>query len=120
MDALFECHTLEQITSVPPDAQLYGINSRSFNRSQADYAAAQATRGQGPNWDATTDLGQFQLGRYLPHHAVRVAESGLSPATIAGVRALGWFDAVLVGSWLLLAPEGVFEALRAFEQALAE
>lgn len=120
MDALFECHTQEQIASVPPDAQLYGINSRSFDRSQADYAAARAQRAQGANWDPTTDLSRFELGRYLPRHAVRVAESGVSPASVGAVRALGWFDAVLVGSWLLLAPEGVGEALQAFERALAE
>lgn len=119
MDALFECHTPEHIAAVPAGARLYGINSRSFARSQADYAAARASQTQGTHWDPTTDLSRFDLGRYLPPQAVRVAESGVSPATVGAVRALGWFDAVLVGSWLLRAPEGVSAALRAFEQALA-
>ena len=31
LEALFECHTREQILEVPPDAVLYGINSRTFD-----------------------------------------------------------------------------------------
>ena len=31
LEALFECHNREQILQVPPDAVLYGINSRTFD-----------------------------------------------------------------------------------------
>ena len=119
MEALFECHDREQIERVPPQAQVFGINSRSFAASGADYAAAQARRAAGASRDFTTDLGRFELGRHLPAHAVKVAESGVGPGTVAAVRDLGLFHAVLVGTSLLLAPDGIEAELEAFEKALA-
>ena len=118
MEALFECHTLEQIQRVPARGRLYGINSRSFAASSKDYAAARAGRTEGASRDFTTDLARFELGRHLPAHAIKVAESGVSPASAAAVRDLGLFNAVLVGTSLLLAPEGVAPELQAFEKAL--
>jgi len=119
MEVLFECHDRQQIERVPAHAQVYGINSRSFSATGADYDAAKARRATGASQDFTTDLSRFDLGRHLPAHAVKVAESGVSPKTVAAVRGLGLFHAVLVGTSLLLAPEGVRHELQAFEKALA-
>jgi indole-3-glycerol phosphate synthase len=46
-----------------------------------------------------------------------VAESGLKPAQIAKVRSMG-YDAVLVGTSLLKAPQGVAKMLGEFEAAV--
>src|SRR5262245_26575701 len=40
MEALFECHTREQIMQVPANARIYGINSRSFSTTSESYDAA--------------------------------------------------------------------------------
>jgi indole-3-glycerol phosphate synthase len=119
LEALFECHTPEQIRAVPSDACLYGINSRSFATGADAYTAARQHRHSGGHQDLTTDLSRFDLVRCLPAHAVRVAESGVSPATVANLRDELGYDAALVGTSLLLAPEGVRHELEVFERALA-
>jgi indole-3-glycerol phosphate synthase len=119
MEALFECHDRAQIEALPPEARVIGINSRTFAVTGAAYDAAQAQRASGATRDLTTDLSRFELGRHLPPQAIKVAESGVSPATVAAVRDLGLFQAVLVGTSLLLAPHGLAKELEAFEQALA-
>jgi indole-3-glycerol phosphate synthase len=118
MDALFECHDHEQIAQVPPGAVIYGINSRSFAVGSSDYAAARTARAAGAKVDATTNLGRFEIGKQLPPHAVKVAESGIHPETIAAVRDGFGFHAGLVGTSLLMAAHGVEKELAAFERAL--
>jgi indole-3-glycerol phosphate synthase len=118
MEALFECHDLEQIAQVPTGAVIYGINSRTFAVGGGRYAAARAARGSGAKVDATTDLGRFDIGRHLPPDAVRVAESGIHPHTIAAVRDRYGFHAALVGTSLLTAERGIEAELAAFERAL--
>src|SRR5262249_21898593 len=119
LEALFECHTREQIRSVPPRAIIYGINSRSFAASGDTYAAARQHRQSGGRHDLTTDLSRFDLGQCLPTHAVRVAESGVTPATVTKLRDELGYHAALVGTSLLLAPEGIETELQNFERALA-
>jgi indole-3-glycerol phosphate synthase len=119
METLFECHDLKQISAVPADAEIYGINSRTFATTSADYECARVNRAAGAQRDLTTDLSRFDLGRHLPAHSVKVAESGVRPADIASVRDLGIYHAVLVGTSLLMAPHGVEEELALFEAALA-
>lgn len=118
MDALFECHDREQIALVPAGASLYGINSRSFAVGGGQYAEARAGREAGAKMDSTTDLGRFDIGRFLPSHAVKVAESGIHPHTIAAVRDRFGFHAALVGTSLLVAEQGIEAELAAFETAL--
>lgn len=120
MEALFECHDREQIARVPADAVLYGVNSRSFTVRGADYAEARARRAAGQQQDFTTDLRRFaELAAHLPAHALKIAESGVHPETAAPIRDALGYDAILVGTSLLTAPEGIEAALRRFEQALA-
>jgi indole-3-glycerol phosphate synthase len=119
LESLFECHTVEQIRNVPPDACLYGINSRSFATDTDAYAAARQHRQSGGRQDLTTDLSRFNLVQCLPAQAVRVAESGVSPATVTKLRDELGYDAVLVGTSLLLGSEGIQHELENFERALA-
>lgn len=118
MEALFECHDAEQIASVPAGAVVYGINSRTFAVGSGQYAAARAARESGATVDATTDLSRFDIGRELPPHALKVAESGIHPHTIAAVRDQQGYHAALVGTSLLMSPAGVAAALQDFERAL--
>jgi indole-3-glycerol phosphate synthase len=119
MDALFECHDREQISQVPAGAEIYGINSRTFAVGSGQYAAAREQRAAGAQQDFTTDLSRFDIGKFLPPAAVRVAESGIHPHTIAAVRDQQNFHAALVGTSLLVAEHGVERELTAFETALA-
>jgi indole-3-glycerol phosphate synthase len=120
MEALFECHDAGQIAAVPPGAEIYGINSRTFATGTAAYDSARAQRVAGGQKDLTTDPSRFDLGRDLPANVVKVAESGVRPQDISAVLDLGIYHAVLVGTSLLMAPEGVESELAAFEQAVAK
>jgi indole-3-glycerol phosphate synthase len=118
MEALFECHTREQIDQVPADARLYGINSRTFAVSSADYAEARRQRAAGSTRDLTTDLRQFELVNYLPPRAIKIAESGVQPDAVVALRDVLGYDAALVGTSLLTSSSGVENELAAFERAL--
>ena len=119
MDALFECHDREQIAQVPAGAVIYGINSRTFAVGSGQYAEALERRAAGAQQDFTTDLSRFDIGEHLPPHAVKVAESGIHPHTIAAVRDEQGYHAALVGTSLLMAERGIESELAAFERALA-
>jgi indole-3-glycerol phosphate synthase len=119
MEALFECHDREQIAQVPLGAVIYGINSRTFAVGSGQYAAARAARESGARLDSTTDLSRFDIGQHLPPHAVKVAESGIHPHTIAAVRDQQGYHAALVGTSLLMAEQGIAAELAAFEFALS-
>lgn len=119
MDALFECHIREQIESLPPGAELYGINSRSFAVRSEDYAVARAERVPGSHRDSTVDLHRFEaLARHLPPRAIKIAESGIYPENAAVLRDKLHYNAILVGTSLLTSPDGVRAELDKFEQAL--
>jgi len=119
MDVLFEAHDPEEVRKFPEGARICGINSRKFvtGAFAASAPEGEAVRGTRQS-DFSTNTGQFELIECLPAKCVKVAESGLSPEGVAQVRRLG-FDAILVGTTLLMAPEGVAAALRSFEEAIA-
>jgi len=112
MEALFEVHTDGEIALLPTSAILVGINSRKF-KSDSGFAGA----GGHSDRDFSLEFSAFELADRLPAGCLRVAESGLSPDTIAAVK--DKFHAGLVGTSLLRAPGGVGECLRAFEEAIA-
>jgi indole-3-glycerol phosphate synthase len=123
MTALFECHHREQIDQAPPDAEIYGINSRSFEARRNTLGigryALSALLGQlGSGKDLTIDESRFQLGQHLPAHAIKVAESGVHPETVASLRDQLGYHAALVGTSLLSASHGVYKELDLFERAL--
>jgi len=117
MEVLFECHTAEQIRQLPPQAKIIGINTRQFDKPVELYQQAQA-RPPSSTSDPTTDLAKLELGRLLPSHAIKVAESGLHWSSIPAVRKLGIYNTLLVGTALLRHPEGIEAALAAFEKAI--
>lgn len=111
MDVLFEVHTAEEITQLPTDATIVGINSRKF-KSDRGFVG---TSGQSDT-DFSLDFSAFELATQLPPHAIKVAESGLDPSRIAHVRE--HFQAGLVGTSLLRDPRGVRPCLEEFEEAI--
>ena len=118
MEVLFECHTRDQIGQVPPGAELYGINSRTFDTDAQAYEAARQHGRSGSTRDLTTNAARFELGRHLPANAVKVAESGVHPDTVCVLRDQLGYHAALVGTSLLTAEHGVFKELEEFEKRL--
>jgi indole-3-glycerol phosphate synthase len=123
MEALFECHTREQIDQVPAEAVLYGINSRTFDARKntlglGRYAISSMLGRLGSDKDLTIDESRFELGQHLPAQAVRIAESGVHPNTVAALRDDLGYHAALVGTSLLSAAHGVIRELELFECAL--
>jgi indole-3-glycerol phosphate synthase len=119
MDALFEIHTKAEIEKIPANARIYGINSRSFKSSEERFAASRARSEQsgGRASDLTTDLANFQLCKELPARSIKVAESGIDPSRCAEIRQMG-FNAILVGTSLLIGPEPIERVLAQFEEAI--
>ena len=74
-------------------------------------------RGLRRRCDLSVELETFSLIQHLPKGAIKVAESGVKPDKIREVARM-WYDAVLVGTSLLKASEGVEKMLREFEQAM--
>jgi indole-3-glycerol phosphate synthase len=112
MESLFEVHEEQEIDCLPANARVVGINSRKF-RSREGLVA----RGESRDEDFTLDFSAFELAQSLPAGCVRVAESGVTPATVAPLAR--HFDAALVGTSLLRDPRGVAAALDEFAAALA-
>jgi indole-3-glycerol phosphate synthase len=123
MDVLFEAHTREEIESIPSGARIYGINSRKFKASTRwTFTKAFVALGLGGSAkapDLSVDLETFSLIQHLPKDSIKIAESGLKPSKLPEIAAMG-FDAVLVGTALLKAPNGIARMLADFEQAIAE
>lgn len=112
MESLFEVHEAAEIDSLPANARVVGINSRKF-KSREGFVA----QGRNAGEDFTLDFSAFELAQSLPAGCVRVAESGVTPATVAPLAR--HFDAALVGTSLLRDPRGVQAALEEFAAALA-
>ena len=112
MESLFEVHEEDEIAALPVAARIVGINSRKF-KSRDGFVA----RGQCADEDFTLDFAAFELARKLPAGSIRVAESGVTPSTVAPLAR--HFDAALVGTSLLRDPRGVAAALQDFAAALA-
>ena len=111
MEALFEVHSEEEISSLPRDARLVGINSRKF-ASSSGFVGQQGSSER----DFSLDYSAFALAERLPAGTLRIAESGLSPQNVAQVR--GRFDAALVGTSLLRDPRGIHKCLDEFQQVI--
>ena len=118
MDALFECHTREQIEQLPAGAEIYGINSRTFASGRARYGVSALLGKLGSSKDLTVDLERFELGRYVPQGSIKVAESGVTVKTIRQVRDDLGYHAALVGTSLLTSSKGIRRELELFEQQL--
>ena len=112
MESLFEVHEEKEIDALPAAARIVGINSRKF-KSREGFVAA----GQNSEEDFTLDFAAFELAESLPAGCIRVAESGVTPQSVAPLAR--HFDAALVGTSLLRDPRGVEAALRDFADALA-
>ena len=112
MEALFEVHEATEIDALPATARVVGINSRKFKSREGFVPAGQNTED-----DFTLDFQAFELAESLPSGCVRVAESGVTPATVAPLAR--HFDAALVGTSILRDPRGVDAALDDFARALA-
>ena len=110
MEALIEVHTSEEIATLPAGARIVGINSRKFQSASGFVGVGGASEK-----DFSLDSGVFALVDELPAAALKVAESGISPSTLAGVREK--FQAALVGTSLLRDPRGIRACLREFEEA---
>ena len=84
MEALFEVHTEEEISSLPKDARVVGINSRKF-KAQSGFVGREGSS----ETDFSLDYSAFELAEKLPAGILRVAESGLfTPARDPGARAI--------------------------------
>jgi indole-3-glycerol phosphate synthase len=112
MEALFEVHEAVEIDALPATARIVGINSRKF-KSHRGFVAA----GDNAEEDFSLDFAAFELAESLPAGCVRVAESGVTPESVAPLAR--HFDAALVGTSLLRDPRGVAAALDDFARALA-
>jgi len=111
MEALFEVHTEEEISKLPRDASIVGINSRKF-KSTTGFVGATGSSSK----DFSLSLDTFDLADKLPQNALHVAESGLSIDNIGLVSER--FDAALIGTSILRDPEGARNCLAKFESAL--
>lgn len=111
MEALFEIHTLEEISLLPQSVRVVGINSRKFKTTSGFVGASGSSEK-----DFSLEMSAFDLVEHLPAGCVRVAESGLAPETISTVAKK--FDAALVGTSLLRDPRGIPACLADFEHAI--
>ena len=111
MEALFEVHTEEEISALPQDARVAGINSRKF-KAKSGFVGKQGAS----ETDFSLDYSAFELAEKLPAGTLRVAESGLSPQNVIQVRER--FNAALVGTSLLRDARGICTALEEFEEVI--
>ena len=112
MEALFEVHDEEEISALPQNAHLVGINSRKFKARDGFVGASGSSEK-----DFSINLEAFSLVDRLPEGTLRVAESGLDASNINMIRES--FHAALVGTSLLRDPAGIHAALAAFEAGIS-
>lgn len=122
LEVLFETHSSRQIDALPENAEVVGINSRTFEGRTIlgldRYSWSRLVRRLGlSRRDLSVRLEQFSLIEHLQPRMVKVAESGVTPETMPELGRLG-FDAALVGNSLLLAEAGIREMLAKFERAM--
>jgi indole-3-glycerol phosphate synthase len=118
MDVLFETHEAVELKALPEKARIIGINSRNFQGGASNFTIARLLRRWlGSGRDRSVDLSRFNYAKELPERVIKVAESGVSAGNCAEVFALG-FQAILVGTSLLMDSRGVTAALHDFEVAI--
>lgn len=118
LEVLLECFTREHIEQAPESIEVIGINSRNFRASTEAYEAARSKSEAGSRQDFTTNLDNFENIQFVRPDAVKVAESGITPASLARVKELG-FNAALVGTSLLIDERGLPAALGEFEEGIS-
>jgi len=111
MEALVEVHSAEEISALPGDARVVGINSRKF-KAETGFVGRQGAS----ETDFSLDYSAFELVEKIPPGVLRVAESGLSPELTKKVSER--FEAALVGTSLLRDPRGIRACLQEFEQVI--
>jgi indole-3-glycerol phosphate synthase len=99
MDVLCEVHTEQELQTLPSNAKIYGINSRSF-ANDSGFNKSKYTRHLDVQ-DVTTDLKTFGLFGKLPTMGLRIAESGMTEENIETVLEKYPFDAALIGTSIL-------------------
>jgi len=112
MEALFEVHSAEEISALPSDARVVGINSRKF-KAQNGFVGSQGSS----ETDFSLDYSAFELVEKLPAGTLRVAESGVTPGLAKNLRER--FDSALVGTSLLRDLRGIRACLQEFEEVIA-
>ena len=112
MEALFEVHSAEEISALPGDARVVGINSRKF-KAQNGFVGSQGSS----ETDFSLDYSAFELVEKLPAGTLRVAESGVTPGLAKNVSER--FDSALVGTSLLRDSRGIRACLQEFEEVIA-
>jgi indole-3-glycerol phosphate synthase len=117
MESLFEVHDEEEVSALPAQARIVGINSRRFKAPEASAGFAAVGGAGSSEKDFSIRLDTFDLVDRLPEGVIRVAESGLDAGNVASVAEK--FHAALVGTSLLRDPEGIRAGLSAFEEALS-
>lgn len=120
LSVLFEVHTADELAKLPPNPRLCGINSRVFKSKggSARYLGSKLLRLLGFKKDLSIKYDQFALAGQLPPGALKIAESGVDPAMVPRLRDELGFHAMLVGTSLLMAPDGVRAELARFERQL--
>lgn len=118
LEVLVECHAAADIEQCPHGTRIYGLNSRRMMSAAEDFDAAKTDRTRtAARRDFTTDPSIFDNIVHIPVESLKVAESGLRPDNLDHVVDLG-FNAALVGTDLLLHPDGIDVALDEFAAAL--
>jgi len=122
LDVLFETHEPREVAKVPESAKIYGINSRNFCSDEATFKRSRMRRFierflKLQFSDLTIDTGRFSYCDRLPVHAIKVAESGVTPDNCAKVFESG-FNSILVGTALLFGPNSVEASLADFERQM--
>ncbi|MDA0322680.1 MAG: indole-3-glycerol phosphate synthase TrpC [Verrucomicrobia bacterium] len=118
MDVLVEAHTQEEMERFPRGVRLVGLNSRDMLAPAGRYVLSRVVKALvGGRADLSTAIRHFDRIDQLPNGALRVAESGISSASIRRIMELG-YDAALVGSDLLLHRDGLSAALAEYEKAI--
>jgi indole-3-glycerol phosphate synthase len=121
MDVLFETHRSQELDELPETANIIGINCRNFDSNGLQpnsFKVAKFLRQWlGIQKDNSVNVSRFEYLNDISNHALKVAESGVTANNCAEVFSMG-FDAILVGTSLLMDKRGVAAALYDFEMAI--
>ena len=121
MDVLFETHCPGELAELPSTANIIGINCRNFNGNglqPSSFKMAKFLRQWiGVQHDNSINVSRFEYLNDIPAHAIKIAESGVTSKNCAEVFSMG-FNAVLVGTSLLMDKRGVSAALHDFEMTM--
>jgi indole-3-glycerol phosphate synthase len=121
MDVLFETHRPDELDEIPATANVIGINCRNFDgnglQPNSFKVAKFLRQWLGVQRDNSVNVSRFDYLDRISNHAIKVAESGVTSKNCVEVFSMG-FDAILVGTSLLMDKRGVGAALHDFEMAI--